>query len=394
MRVRSSSSAARPVTTSAEAATTQGVLHFARPAAAPAGVPAAPAPILALGSAPLAGPVTEPVTDPVTELRVMADATSRDLSIDLSDDGVLVFDVETTGTDKKRDQVIELCVQFGIGRAGAPARSRTWRFLPQVPISPGAQAVHGISMDDLAACPPFAACADEIAAMFAEAKVLIGYNLMFDMDMIQAEYERLRRPPVDFGGKTIVDPFRLWQQCEPRSLQHAHQRFVGATFEAAHSAEADVAATARVLAGMLTSFGLRDRDWNGIADACDPTRASWIGPSRHVQWVEAGTEFPVATVVLRFGKHAGRALHQLAREDGGYFRWLLDKDFPSHVVELARAALDHRDTEAFHAWVRTRFGQAGGATATGGAGAPSTDAPVVSAERNAARGGAALPDGE
>jgi len=60
---------------------------------------------------------------------------------------IIVFDVETTGTDNRRDQVIELCVQFGVD-PGSP--SETWRIKPSVEISPGAQEVHGISMEDLA----------------------------------------------------------------------------------------------------------------------------------------------------------------------------------------------------------------------------------------------------
>src|SRR5690349_21225889 len=103
------------------------------------------------------------------------------------DDGVIVFDVETTGTDKRHDQVIELCVQYGLDQDGSLLRHRTWRFRPSVPIHPGAQAVHGISMADLEDCPPFAACADEIAQVFAEARVIVGYNLAFDIDMVQAE---------------------------------------------------------------------------------------------------------------------------------------------------------------------------------------------------------------
>ena len=33
----------------------------------------------------------------------------------MSEPNILIFDVETTGTDKQRDQVIELCAQFGLG---------------------------------------------------------------------------------------------------------------------------------------------------------------------------------------------------------------------------------------------------------------------------------------
>jgi DNA polymerase-3 subunit epsilon len=260
---------------------------------------------------------------------------------------VVIFDVETTGTDRTCDQIIELCAQFGLAD---DAPSQTWRFKPSVAISPGAQAVHGITAEALADCPAFADCCDEIASVFATASVIVGYNLAFDIDMLAAEFTRLGRTPVDFSEKTIVDPFRLWQQCEPRSLQHAHQRFVGNRFEAAHSASADVAATGRVLGGMLKAFGLDGQDWSSVASVCDPSRASWVGPSRHLRW-ENGV------IVIGFGKHTGAVLHVLARgPDKSFLRWLVGKDFPTHVIELCQAALD-REPDDFLSWAQTRFGQ-------------------------------------
>lgn len=280
---------------------------------------------------------------------------------------VVVFDVETTGTDRRNDQVIELGVQVGLDHQ---ATSRTWRFRPDVPIHPGAQAVHGISMADLEGCPRFRDCVDEVAEVFEQAEVIIGYNIAFDIDMLAAEYERAGRRPIDFGGKTIIDAFRLWQQCEPRSLQHAHQRFVGDRFTAAHSASADVAATGRVLTGMLRAFGLEQQDWGAIAGLCDPQRASWIGPSRHLRWDNG-------VVTLGFGKHAGAALHKIAHgPDRSFLRWVLDRDFPSHVVEACRAALElaarapqaEDAAEPIAAWARERFG----APPAGAAPAPSS----------------------
>jgi DNA polymerase III subunit epsilon len=253
---------------------------------------------------------------------------------------IIVFDCETTG--------IELCVQHGLD---PDCRSQTWRIKPSVPIAPAAQAVHGISMEELADCPSFAAYADTIVEVFANADVIVGYNLSFDIDMIQAELARLGRAPLDLAGKQIVDAFRLWQQCEPRSLQHAHRRFVGDDFEAAHSASADVAATGRVLVGMLQHFKLDGRDWSQIASVCDPGRASWVGPSRHLRWEGE-------VVVLGFGKHMGMPVHELAAgPDRSFLRWVIDRDFPPHVGEICRAALDLSGDE-FVAWTRRRYGQA------------------------------------
>jgi len=265
---------------------------------------------------------------------------------------IVVFDCETTGTDRTNDQVIELCVQRGLDDTSP---SQTWRIKPSVPIHPGAQAVHGISSADLEGCPSFAAVADDITAVFAETDVIVGYNIAFDIEMLQAEYARIGKPLLDFAGKKVVDAFRLWQQCEPRSLQHAHQRFVGNGFAAAHSATADVAATGRVLSGMLRAFNLVEDDWDAIAGKCDPQRsspwnqrASWAGPSRHLRWEGE-------IVVLGFGKYANAALHELAAgPDRSFLRWVIDRDFPVHVAEICRAALDLPGDE-FLAWARRRF---------------------------------------
>lgn len=261
---------------------------------------------------------------------------------------IVIFDCETTGTDRLLDQVIELCVQRGLAD---DAPNQTWRIKPTAPIHPGAQAVHGIALADLEGCPSFAEVAGAIAQVFAETDVIVGYNIAFDIDMLQAEYTRIGKPLLDLNGKKIVDAFRLWQQCEPRSLQHAHQRFVGAGFAAAHSASADVAATGRVLSGMLRAFDLGDHDWEAIACKCDPqfaSRASWVGPSRHLRW-----EGDV--VVLGFGKHSNAPVHQLAAgPDRSFLRWVVERDFPVHVGEVCRAALDLAGDE-FLAWARRRY---------------------------------------
>jgi len=298
-----------------------------------------PAPAPAAEERPEPSPVAEgsgPVSTAVAPISVAAAAPR-----------IIVFDCETTGIDFTRDQVIELCVQHGLDDR---AHSRTWRIKPAVAIHPAAQAVHGITAADLASCPSFGEYADEIRDVFTNADVIVGYNLSFDIDMLQAEYARLQLPPLDLGGKKIVDAFRLWQQCEPRSLQHAHRRFVGDEFAAAHSATADVAATGRVLVGMLRHFGLAEHEWGHIATVCDPGRASWVGPSRHLRWENE-------VIVLGFGKHVGAPLHELAAgPDRSFLSWVISKDFPPHVGEICKAALELSCDELV-AWVRQRFGQ-------------------------------------
>lgn len=262
----------------------------------------------------------------------------------MAEPSVIVLDCETTGTDRTRDQVIEVCIQRGL-RGSVSAF--TWRIKPSVPIHPDAQAAHGITLEQLAACPPFAAVSLAIATALTEADVIVGYNVAFDLEMLHGEFSRIGKT-VDTSRKIVVDAYRLWQQCEPRKLGDAHRRFVGETFEGAHSAAADVAATGRVLEAMLGAFELDAGDWAAIAHRADPEHGAWIGPSRHLRW-EHGV------VVVAFGKHRGVALHDLvAGADRGFVQWVMTKDFPLHVKEVCRAALV-RPRDEFLAWITERF---------------------------------------
>lgn len=265
------------------------------------------------------------------------------------DGGVVVFDTETTGTDPQTDQIIELTIQHGLDDA---AQAQTWRFRPDRPIAPGAQKVHGISMEDLADAPRFADKADEVAALLDRAEVWVGYNLRFDLEIVQAELQRARRPALSLDGRVLVDPFRLWQRMEPRSLMDAHRRFVGGEFDGAHGAAADVAATGRVLAGMVTSFGLDGKSWADVAAIAEPERLRWIGPSNHLQWDDEGQ------VVVGFGRNRGKSLVEMKRdyEGRGFIDWMLRSDFPPHV-KMVLAALTRADN--LHEWrqgVIERFG--------------------------------------
>ena len=256
---------------------------------------------------------------------------------------VVVLDVETTGKERATDQIIELCIRFGLG---PDAESRTWRIRPEVPIHPEAAAVHGITLEALAACPLFSVVADEFLPLIVSADVIVGYNAAFDLDMIQAEIARAGMPPLSFTGKHLVCALRLWHHLEPRTLVAAHAKFCGEALVDAHQAAADVAATARVLSSMLEAFGLSDKPWPEIAAISDPfaSRVAWIGPSQHIQWDESGA------VVFGFGKYKGQ---QVANADGRFLKWVLAKDFPPHVKKICTVVLERR--RSFGEWIDTYY---------------------------------------
>jgi len=258
---------------------------------------------------------------------------------------IVVLDVETTGKERATDQIIEICIRFGVE---PDADARTWRIKPEVPIHPEALVVHGITMEALADCPLFPAAVSEFLPLIVEADVIVGYNVAFDIDLIQAEIARAGLPPLSLAGKQIVDVLRLWHHVEPRTLVAAHAKFCGEILIDAHQAEVDVAATARVLSAMLAAFGLSDKPWDEIAVIANPfaSRAAWIGPSFHIQRDASDA------AVFGFGKYKGQ---QVGNADGGFLRWVIAKDFPPHVKKICTVALERR--RSFPEWIATYYPQ-------------------------------------
>ncbi len=274
------------------------------------------------------------------------------------DTSVLLLDVETTGTNKAVDQVIELAIQYGFDAHDptgfvVPAPVTVWRFKPDVPIHPEAARVHGISIEMLADAPAFRVHAQRILELIDQAAVLIGYNVSFDLEMLQAEAARAGLTFPALRDTHIVDPLRIWHHFEPRTLAAAHARFVGDGFENAHSAAADIAATGRVAIAMFEQFGLSGQPWDAISELCNPDRKFWLGNTGHLRWAPTAADGVV--VVITFGKHKDAALHELAVTQPGYLRWVLKQDFPPHVKQICHEAVSRRGGGYFLSWARAAY---------------------------------------
>jgi DNA polymerase-3 subunit epsilon len=257
---------------------------------------------------------------------------------------VAIIDIETTGVNPESDRIVEFAVQKGLT---GDDFHHAWRINPGIPIPAQATAVHGISDDDVKDSPPFSALVPVIKKIIAGADVIVGYNLEFDLKCINAELKRAGEPQLDLSEKVVVDPLQIWRHFEPRRLEDAVRRFVGEEHTDAHTAEGDVAATGKVLIGMLKAFGLQDLSWEEMRDILEPDRSSWVGPSHHLRL--SGDE-----IVINFGRNAGRSLHQIGQEDVSYLNWILGSDFPSHVKEIVAKAKELK-AEEFRNWAAEHY---------------------------------------
>lgn len=158
----------------------------------------------------------------------------------------IVLDTETTGLDPLRgDRLVEIgCVEI-LNRM--PTGQTFHRYInPERDIPQEAYEVHGLSTDFLADKPVFAAVADEFLAFVGDAPLVI-HNASFDIGFINAELEKVSRPPIP--RERLVDTLllarrkhpgvsnRLDDLCSRYAIDNSHRTRHGALLDAELLAE-------------------------------------------------------------------------------------------------------------------------------------------------------------
>lgn len=243
---------------------------------------------------------------------------------------ILFFDIESTGLNIASDAIIEL--SFVKVLPGSEERIKTWRVKPwdyagncQKKISPSAQAIHGISDDDLKDCPRFSDIADEVVAWLEDSD-LAGFNsTKFDLPMLAEELERVRRYmgkdiPVNLHEKKMVDVQNIYHVMEPRNLKAAYRFYCGQELENAHAAEADTLATYEVLKSQL------DRYPETLKNSVD-FLSNFSERQKIVDYAGRLTFNENKEPVINFGKHKGKTAREVYFTEPSYFSWIDNGEF-------------------------------------------------------------------
>ncbi len=242
---------------------------------------------------------------------------------------LIFFDIESTGTDTRRDRIVELST-IKITLDGNQ-ETITQRFNPGIPIPEGATAIHGIKDEDVRNEPSFSAKAQEIYDYFLDCD-LAGYNIVnFDIRMLA---EELLRAGVDlpFNNETkIIDAMVIFKNKEKRDLAAAYKLYCDKELINAHQAEADTLAAMEVLEGQIKKYGL-DADLEHLAEM-----SKYDKNSMALDYASKFVRNTDGDIVFNFGKdHKGKKV----LEELGMLQWMLDKDFELHTLYIARQILE------------------------------------------------------
>jgi len=263
---------------------------------------------------------------------------------------LLFFDIESTGLNIASDSIAEL--SFVKIFPGGEQGIKTWRVCPwdyerncQRPMNPAAQAVNGISDEELSGQPRFCDIIDEVADWIADSD-LAGYNsAKFDLPMLAEEIERVRAAfpgrqiDVNLHDKKMVDVQVIYHKLEPRNLKAAYRYYVGGDFENAHAAEADTLATYAVLKGQLDKYPedviKNDMDW----------LANFTETQKTVDYAGRIVLNAEKQPCISFGKHKGKTCREVYMTEPSYFAWIANGDFTLDTKRQFAALKEQYDAE-------------------------------------------------
>jgi DNA polymerase-3 subunit epsilon len=218
------------------------------------------------------------------------------------------------------------------------------RFNPGCLIPPGATKVHGITDEMVKDCPPFSSVAHKIQALF-RGKDILGFNLRrLDLPLLDAELRRCDLKLELDPDVRIIDAFGIYSKKNPRTLSDAVKAYCGEDHTDAHGAGADADATLRVLLAQLKAYP--DLDTMTVEALAD---FSLLGDNRPVDLAGKLYRDKDGDVCFGFSAHKG----QKVRDDPGFARWMLSKDFPGSTLDVIEEELNRIRKEE-HENSRTR----------------------------------------
>jgi DNA polymerase-3 subunit epsilon len=241
----------------------------------------------------------------------------------------LVFlDLETTGIKVATDRIVEICL-LKINPDNS-SKLKTHRINPEMAIPPEVIAIHGITDEDVKDCPTFKQLAHEFI-QFLDNCDLAGFNSNhFDIPLLVEEFLRAEAD-FDLKGRRFIDIQNIFHKMEPRNLSAAYKFYCNKELVNAHSAESDTIATFEILKAQLDRYKgvpFKERRGNVIEPVVNDVKllsdfsyatktADLVG---HIVYDDRNREV--------FGKHKGKSVVQVFKDEPSYYDWIMKSEFP------------------------------------------------------------------
>jgi DNA polymerase III subunit epsilon len=240
-----------------------------------------------------------------------------------------IFDIETTGTSITKDRILEIAI-LKLMPNGEVLR-KCLVLNPTIPIPPESTFFHGLTEEDVKDKPTFKEVAKDLAR-FLEGADLAGFSVLkLDIPILVEEFLRCGID-FDYGRKKIIDAQKIFHLMEKRTLKAAYKFYLNKELNDSHSAEADAEATMDVLVAQVEKYDGKD-----VTDSSDRKVGEIKNDMESLSKITALDLVDLAGRMIRndkgdeifnFGKHKGKPVLKVFKEEPAYYDWMMNGDFP------------------------------------------------------------------
>ena len=247
---------------------------------------------------------------------------------------LIFFDLETTGINIAKDRIVEISILKVFPNGNK--ESKTWLVNPEIEIPKEASDIHGITNEKVVTEPIFKELAGKVSEMIAGCD-LAGFNSnRFDIPLLAEEMLRAETD-FDMNDRVAIDVQVIFHKKEERTLSAGYKFYCGKELENAHSAEADTLATYEILKAQLDKYDDLENDVKFLNQfSTHNERADFAG---FILFNDEGKE------IFSFGKHRGKRVVDILKQEPGYFSWIQNADFPLYTKKVLKAIKKRMDDE-------------------------------------------------
>ena len=236
---------------------------------------------------------------------------------------IAFIDLETTGINVSTDRIVEISI-LKISPGGKEEWMST-KINPEMMIPTKSTAIHGITDADVSNAPTFKEIAKNLAS-FLEGCDLAGYNAAkFDIPVLAEEFLRVNFD-FNFRKRKYIDVQVIFYKKEQRTLSAAYLYYCNRNLEHAHSSKSDVAATFEVLKAQLDRYHDLENSVDKLADYSSFNNV--VDFAGRIIMDENGVE------IFNFGKHKGKSVEAVFKEEPSYYSWMMNGDFPLYTKKI------------------------------------------------------------
>lgn len=221
---------------------------------------------------------------------------------------LLSIDIETTGLDKAKDEIIQIAMVSSTGKSFVKKIRPTNQM-----ISEEATARHGMTIQCLEKCPTFQEVYQQVTDILSKFKNLVMFNAEFDYSILSRQ---IKEQGGDFSleNYTIIDPFLIHKKKYRQDLSSLYSFYINEEMENAHDAKADALAALKIYEKQALKWPELNIPENAQSLAFGENFI--IGA-----WFEYKEDLGI--YVFNRGKYRNQPIDIPLQSDIGYLNWIL-----------------------------------------------------------------------